>query len=127
MYTITPVRGPQRVKHVNRSLLKSKVDLVIDLPYSEPPQVMEASPMDGSSMDGEWFVLVPELTPAPDCQPSVPSHTSCPPNQTEVIPPLQASASALWWSNSGTGLLNKMGYSKSQVLHQLHNEKSRLR
>lgn len=52
------------------------VDHVIDCPFSEPPKLMEAPPVDESLLDGEWFVLVPEPTPAlVGCQSSVPTHT----------------------------------------------------
>lgn len=51
---------------------------MIDFPYSKSPQVMEAPPVDEFSLDGEWYILVPEPTPAPvGCQQSMQAHASC--------------------------------------------------
>uniref|UniRef100_A0A667Y9Z6 Gypsy retrotransposon integrase-like protein 1 n=1 Tax=Myripristis murdjan TaxID=586833 RepID=A0A667Y9Z6_9TELE len=102
VYTIAPVDDPQRVRHIHRSLLKCKVDGVIECPPSEPPQEREPPPVEESSRDGEWFVLVSGPTSAPlDHRPSlqpptcrlpappevrVPSSVSQPPGTADVFP-----------------------------------------
>lgn len=92
VYTIAPVNNPHQVKHIHRSLLKSKLDYVIDCPSSEPPLEREPLPVDESSRDGEWFALVSESTPAPvNTQPSLPAHASPPSTQPEVGAPPSAS------------------------------------
>lgn len=80
VYTIAPVDNPQQVKHIHRSLLKSKMDHVTVCPPSEPLQEIEPPSVEESSQDGEWLVAVREPTPA-----SMARH---PQLQTPATPPL---------------------------------------
>lgn len=60
VYTIAPLEEPRQVKHVHRSLLKSKVEPVIDRPSSESLQEREPPSMEESSLDGDLLVLATE-------------------------------------------------------------------
>lgn len=92
VYTIAPVDNPQQVKHVHRSLLKSKLNHVTVCSSSEPPQEMEPPSVEGSSQDGEWFMVAPGPTPAPvDGHPSLQTHATSLLAQPESTVPLSVS------------------------------------
>ncbi|CAJ1055395.1 Transposon Ty3-I Gag-Pol poly [Xyrichtys novacula] len=86
VYTIAPADNLDQVKHVHRCLLRGKVDSVTDCNPPETPQVAEPPPQNEASADGEWFVVIPEVTPATN-QPLPTRAPLAAPTEDAVPPP----------------------------------------